>query len=81
VRGLLDDPGLTRDRFVAAFLEPPLRNTDYAQGFGTIYTAAYHPIDGRVDYLWPGTTWEQSFARFQETEHVQTFTQQPQTAE
>jgi predicted choloylglycine hydrolase len=81
VRALLDDPGLTRDRFVAAFLEPPLRNTDYAQGFGTIYTAAYHPIDGRVDYLWPGTTWEQSFARFQETEHVQTFTQQPQTAE
>jgi predicted choloylglycine hydrolase len=73
VRGLLEDPGLTRERFVAAFLEPPLRNTDYAQGFGTIYTAAYHPTDGRVEYLWPGSVWEKSFHRFQENEHAQTF--------
>ena len=31
---------IDRERFVDAFLEPPLHNTEYAQGFGTIYTAA-----------------------------------------
>ena len=43
VLALLADPGMTRERFVAAFLEEPLRNTAYAQGFGTLYTAAYYP--------------------------------------
>ena len=64
VLDLLADPELDRERFVAAFLEPPLHNTDYARGFGTIYTAAYHPAEGRAEYRWPGVTWEQSFDRF-----------------
>ena len=29
-------------------------------GFGTLYTAAYHPAEGRAEYRWPGFTWEQS---------------------
>jgi predicted choloylglycine hydrolase len=65
VLDLLADPELDRERFIAAFLEPPLRNTEYAQGFGTLYTAAYHPAAGRVEYRWPGVTWEQSFDRFE----------------
>jgi predicted choloylglycine hydrolase len=64
VLALLDDPAVDRERFVEAFLEPPLHNTEYAQGFGTIYTAAYHPAEGRVEYRWPGERWEQSFDRF-----------------
>jgi predicted choloylglycine hydrolase len=71
---LLDDPELTRSRFVEAFLEPPLRNTEYLQGFGTIYTAAYYPAEGRAEYRWPGFTWEQSLDRFEETRHTETFT-------
>jgi predicted choloylglycine hydrolase len=63
---LLGDPAVDRERFVLAFLEPPLHNTAYAEGFGTIYTAAYHPVEGRVEYRWPGSTWEQSFDRFVE---------------
>ena len=59
---------MTRERFVAAFLEPPLHNTNYAQGFGTIYTAAYYPAEGRAEYRWPGFTWEQAFDRFEESE-------------
>jgi predicted choloylglycine hydrolase len=70
---LLDDPDMTRERFVAAFLEPPLHNTEYAQGFGTLYTAAYHPAEGRAEYRWPGSVLEQSFARFEETERVEDF--------
>lgn len=46
---------------IAAFLEPPLYNTAYAAGFGTMYTAAYRPHDGIVDYVWPGSTWRRGF--------------------
>jgi predicted choloylglycine hydrolase len=64
VLALLEDPAIDRARFIDAFLEPPLHNTDYAHGFGTIYTAAYHPEEGRVEYRWPGYAWEQSFDDF-----------------
>lgn len=70
---LLADPALTRERFVEAFLEPPLHNTEYGQGFGTIYTAAYHPAEGRAEYRWPGFTWERSLDRFEEAQHTETF--------
>jgi predicted choloylglycine hydrolase len=63
---LLDDDRLDRERFVAAFLEPPLHSTAYAAGFGTLYTAAYFPSERRVEYRWPGLVWEQSFDAFRE---------------
>ena len=77
---LLEDPAMTRERFVRAFLEPPLRNTEYLQGFGTTYTAAYYATEGRAEYLWPGFTWEQSLDRFSETRHAETFVAQPRAA-
>jgi predicted choloylglycine hydrolase len=81
VNALLADPDMTRERFIAAFLEPPLHNTDYVQGFGTIYTAAYYPVEGRVEYRWPGgSVWKQSFDRFEETEHPEIFVPQPRAA-
>jgi predicted choloylglycine hydrolase len=80
VLDLLADDGMTRERFIASFLEPPLRNTDYAQGFGTIYTAAYHVAEGRVEYRWPGVVWEQSFADFRESAHTATFAAAPRAA-
>ena len=46
---------------VAAFQRPPVYNTAYANGFGTLYTAAYRPDVGRVDYVWPGSTWQRGF--------------------
>jgi predicted choloylglycine hydrolase len=65
VLDLLDDDGMTRARLVDAFLEPPLHNRQYAEGFGTIYTAAYHPTEGRVEYRWPDhEPWELSFEAF-----------------
>jgi predicted choloylglycine hydrolase len=77
---LLNDPTLTRERFVGAFLEPPLRNTEYLQGFGTTYTAAYYPAEGRAEYRWPGFTWAQSLDRFEQSRHTETFVAQPQAA-
>jgi predicted choloylglycine hydrolase len=73
VLSLLEDGEMTLDRFVQSFLEPPLHNTSYAQGFGTIYTAAYFPAEGRVEYRWPGVVWEQSFDRFERSSHTQAF--------
>jgi len=72
VLDLLGDEAMTRERFVESFLEPPLRSTSYSQGFGTLYTAAYFPAEGRVEYRWPGVVWEQSFDRFEPSTRTQT---------
>jgi predicted choloylglycine hydrolase len=55
------------DAAISAFLKPPLYNTAYAAGFGTMYTAAYRPKDGVVDYVWPGSTWRRGFDSPDET--------------
>jgi predicted choloylglycine hydrolase len=60
------DAGTGEADFIAAFLEPPLFSTDYADGFGTLYTAVYRPLAGAVEYRWPGETWRQSCTAFEE---------------
>ena len=50
---------------IDAFLEPPLRSTAYGAGFGTLYTAAYRPLTGTVEYRWPEVRWRQSFDAFE----------------
>ncbi|BDY29860.1 C45 family autoproteolytic acyltransferase/hydolase [Mycolicibacterium mageritense] len=49
------------DALAREFIRAPLRSTDYANGFGTLYTADYRPDSGVVHYRWPGTTWSRSF--------------------
>jgi predicted choloylglycine hydrolase len=71
---LLAEPGITAERLADAFLDPPLYSTSHAGGFGTIYTAAHFPDEGRVQYRWPGVVWDQSFEHFKERTHVQAFT-------
>ena len=51
--------------FVAAFLEPPLHSTGYADGFGTLYTAVYRPVSAAVEYRWPDARWRQSIDAFE----------------
>lgn len=72
---LLRAPEMTRERLVEAFLEPPLYSTAFASGFGTIYTAAYFPAEGRAEYHWPGFSSSQSFDEFSATRHTQSFTE------
>ncbi len=67
---LLDDTGTTRESFIEAFLEPPLHKGDHSRGFATLYTAAYFPAEGRVEYRWPGFVWQQSFTGFEEGSHA-----------
>lgn len=54
------------DNFVECFLRPPLYNTDYTRGFGTLYTAVYWPHRRAARYLWPGTAWELAIDAFHE---------------
>ena len=47
----------TEERFIGAFLRPPLYSTAFSDGFGTLYTAAYRPEAGTVTLHWPGAEW------------------------
>ncbi|GAB96542.1 hypothetical protein KILIM_040_00510 [Kineosphaera limosa NBRC 100340] len=46
---------------VTTFLRAPVRSTDYAGGFGTLYTAQYRPAAGTLTYHWPDATWSRGF--------------------
>ena len=48
----------------------PCTAPEYAQGFGTLYTAAYRPAEGRVDYRWPGQSWTRTFDAPDDTTQV-----------
>jgi predicted choloylglycine hydrolase len=56
----------TQERFVGAFLKPPLYSTAFSSGFGTLYTAAYRPRARSLDVHWPDGAWHKSFAAFPE---------------
>ncbi len=49
------------ESLTAAFLEPPLYNQRYAQGFGTVYTAVYRPRRQELTYAWPGESFTRTF--------------------
>lgn len=64
----LDDPSMSLSSLTDRLLEPPLYSGRGA--YPTLYTAVYRPADGRVDYLWPGKSWCQSFSDFQVGEYT-----------
>ena len=68
---LLDDHDTTAASFEDAFLRAPLFSTAYGSGFGTLYTAAYRPVDGTVDLRWPAFGWRLGFEAFDELEHTE----------
>ena len=63
--------GQTAEGFADAFLRAPLFSTAYDSGWGTLYTAVYHPVDGVVDYRWPTHTWRLGFGSFTQAEHTE----------
>ena len=56
----------TQEKFITAFLKPPLYSNAFSAGFGTLYTAAYRPRVGTVDIHWPGRIWSKDFEDFKE---------------
>ena len=53
------------DDAVAALLRPPLFQSSYLRGYGTLYSAVYRPATRQVELHWPGTApWRQSVESF-----------------
>ena len=53
-----------KEKFVAAFLKPPLYSTAFGHGFGTLYTAVYEPKRRALTLRWPGAVWPKRLNRF-----------------
>ncbi len=56
----------TQEKFIGAFLKPPLYSTAFSVGFGTLYTAVYRPRKREMEIRWPGTVWSFSINDFEE---------------
>ncbi len=55
-----------QEKFIAAFLKPPLYSTAFAAGFGTLYTAVYRPRQSSMNLLWPRDSWQFTLDAFHE---------------
>jgi len=53
-----------------AFLRPPVFQTDYGRGHGTLYTALYDSRAASAELIWPGKRWRQSCTVFVEGSHA-----------
>jgi predicted choloylglycine hydrolase len=61
------------EKFIGAFLKPPLYSTAFDQGFGTLYTAVYRPRLGQMELRWPRAVWPLSIAGVaDEARHIYT---------
>lgn len=67
LRARLMDPHEDGERFVERFLEAPLYQTNFARGWGTLYTAIYDPERRTMQLRWPDLTLSQSIEQFRET--------------
>ncbi|HWC71337.1 MAG TPA: C45 family peptidase [Actinomycetota bacterium] len=77
---LLDDPDVDRERFLEAFLVPPLYSLAHDVGRGTVYTAAYDPAEGDITYVWPMKRLSLRFDSFEHGEHAVTYPPSPPSA-
>lgn len=49
-----------------SFLKSPLYNTKFKEGFGTLFTSVYQPLEGTVELRWPNNYLRQTFDDFEE---------------
>jgi predicted choloylglycine hydrolase len=54
------------EEVVRAMLKPPLFQTSYGRGYGTLYTAVYRPLSLGAELVWPDACWPQSCLQFSE---------------
>jgi predicted choloylglycine hydrolase len=60
---------LNAREFSHKFLQPPLYNTQFGRGFGTLYSAAFYPQSGTCEYLWPEHLWSFDLGKFDDREY------------
>ncbi len=49
-----------------ALMRPPVFQTSFHRGYGTLYGAVYLPEENCIDYIWPSYRWRQRFDDFDE---------------
>lgn len=54
------------EAMLGTFMAPPVYQSSYDRGYGTLYTAIYRPDDASAELIWPGVRWRQSCAEFHE---------------
>jgi predicted choloylglycine hydrolase len=64
----LEEPSMSLVGLTGRFLQAPLYSRQ--AGSPTVYTAVYRPVEGLVEYIWPGKSWCQSFDRFMPGEYT-----------
>lgn len=64
LRERLDAPGVTPQQLVDALLAPPLYQSSWLKGYGTLYGALYRPKSRSAELFWPGQRWAQTLASF-----------------
>ncbi len=65
----IDGPGSLQDA-VDSLLVPPLYQSAFLRGYGTLYSAVYRPAAGSVELLWPQQRWLQTLDAFGDGERV-----------
>jgi len=66
IKNYLKSKNVSSSELAKAFLHPPLYNTKFNAGFGTLYTAVYQPEKLKMQILWPNVAIERSFDDFEE---------------
>ncbi|EDZ47925.1 Acyl-coenzyme A:6-aminopenicillanic acid acyl-transferase subfamily, putative [Rhodobacterales bacterium Y4I] len=56
----------SEEKFIGAFLKPPLYSSAFSEGFGTLYTAVYRPRKLEMELRWPGSVWHMPLMAFDE---------------
>ena len=69
VQSILSDTDETVDGLLNCFLRPPVFNTAYNRGFGTLYTSVYKPYSGTAQIIWPENAWYFDMDNFHETQY------------
>jgi hypothetical protein len=64
ISGLLEQEEIDADTLANAFLNKPLYNSRFSEGFGTLYTVDYRPLTGVAHLRWLGVDVIQSFDNF-----------------
>ena len=70
---LLNNRGLDTNTLSDMFLLKPLYNTLFTEGFGTLYTSVYRPLEGYMELKWPYENLTQSFTHFTEGSKIINF--------
>ena len=66
IKNYLKTKKVSTQELAKAFLHPPLYNTKFTEGFGTLYTSVYQPEKMRMQLMWPDVIVERSFDTFEE---------------